>query len=115
MTAPKCPTCGRSAVSLPELDQSGAPDGYELRWSPERDPRWGVVDGKPESVTRRCRWGGGGAGGRPACGQPSVVKLDRGRRQVCNWWHYCGEHMYGRVLVDGVIYTPVLRRIGEAS
>jgi hypothetical protein len=29
------------------------------------------------------------------------------------WWHYCADHLYGRVIVDGVLYHQALRKIGE--
>lgn len=99
----------------PAVDQADAPEGYEWRWEPERDGNgycgdWRTVE-PGESQINGCR---AGAGYRhPSCGAPSVAKLDRskdpGKRR---WWYYCAEHLYGRMVVDGVIYSKVLRAIG---
>jgi hypothetical protein len=99
-------------MTLPDLDQSQAPEGYEYRWEPVEDGNgysgdWRVID-EVTGILYRCRWGAGP--GRPACGAPSVIKLNRGHGKE-RWWYYCGEHMYGRVLHAGTIWQRVLRPV----
>ncbi len=94
--------------ALPVIDQSDVPAGYERRWEPVKDDNgysgnWRVVTG-PECDLRRCRWGAGF--GKRSCRRPSVAKMNRGRERE-QWWHYCEDHLYGRIVVDGVIYYPV--------
>lgn len=97
---------------LPELDQSTVPAGLRWAWEPGGGQGWRVLDEDEER--RPCRHGAGP--GRKACGRPSVAKLNRGRWSVqrgttSSWWHYCADHLYGRVLVDGVLYVRILHRV----
>jgi len=39
------------------------------------------------------------------CGQPSVISVERGVFQRQRW-HYCAEHSYGRIVVDGIVLMP---------
>jgi hypothetical protein len=61
---------------------------------------WLVVE---PADARQCRFTNGGV----RCHNQSVAKIQRGRKAE-QWWHYCGDHLYGRV-VDGrriwVIHT----------
>lgn len=104
-------------MSLPDIEQSEAPEGYEWRWEPAEDSNgysgdWRVAT-YTEGQLHRCRAGAGP--GRPACGAPPLVKLNRGHGKE-RWWFYCGEHMYGRVLHAGVIWQKVLRPVaGDPS
>lgn len=76
-------------------------EGFGLEWSTEPEK----VDGK------RCRFGASRA--RPACGEPAVAALNRGKRDRPRWWAYCAEHLFGRVLVDGVVYSLILVELEE--
>lgn len=90
-----------------------APDGYHWIAVPERNAgllAWRLSDGE-----HRCR--AGASRHIKACGRPAMAALNRrmtssGRD---NWWHYCEEHMFGRWIEDGQIWTWVLREIGETS
>lgn len=92
-------------MALPAIDQSDAPAGYHYVWTAEADPlQWIVVAPGNE---RTCRATTGP--GRKTCRQPSVAALNRGYQRWPepnrpSWWHYCGEHLYGRILVDGALY-----------
>lgn len=105
---------GVSLTTWPAVDQSDAPEGYEWRWEPVRDNTgycgdWRVV---PADESKPCRYTVGPD--KRTCKLPSAAKLDRGRDRR-NWWHYCENHLYGRMLVDGVIYSKVLRPLdGDA-
>ena len=81
----------------------GPPD-----WAPEdeRDATWRWVlaqtDWEIGGNGLPCRAGGGGT--RPTCGQPAVARLWRSRGRGRVQWAYCAEHLYGRVLHDGVLW-----------
>lgn len=75
-----------------------APDGFHFEWRPDDD--WFVGT----RSSGRCRF----AVGRRACGAPAVASLRRGTTHT-QWWDYCGEHLYGRRLVDGVVMQWVMR------
>jgi hypothetical protein len=64
-----------------------------IGWQP--DPKWRVIARK-----RFCR--------RPGCADWGVAEMDRGYRQRDgsireSWWAYCGAHLYGRRIIDGVV------------
>lgn len=84
-----------------------APPGYEWCWQPEA-ATWQTL---PEGVeSRPCRYGAGG--GHASCGRPSVWRMNRASsRDYPVWWHYCGEHVYGRRIVSGVLLVAVLRAV----
>ncbi len=50
---------------------------------------------------RKCRWG------RSGCLNPTVVALNRRNAwagpKTPNWWHYCEDHMFGRVIVNETV------------
>lgn len=54
---------------------------------------------KYDQAADRCRHGSGPK--HPACGQPAVAWLDRGRGRRRNWWAYCERHLFGRWIEDG--------------
>lgn len=57
---------------------------------------------------RRCR--AGAARGQKACGAAAVVAFNRQTwRGADRWWAYCPEHMYGRWVEDGKVWTWMLR------
>lgn len=83
-------------------------DGYHFVAVANDTDEWRPVEGK------RCR---GGAGyHHKACGQPSVLELNRShwRGIHANWWAFCAEHAYGRWAEDGRVWEWRLRPIGEA-
>lgn len=45
------------------------------------------------------------------CRRPSAARLLRSRIDSTQgvWWHYCEEHLYGRVIRDGELMTRVHR------
>ncbi len=53
---------------------------------------WRLSDGM-----HRCRWKG--------CQKSAVAAIDRSRRKGRSlWWHYCGDHLFGRWVEDGAVY-----------
>lgn len=68
-----------------------------------------------EAVEAGPEWREGGSGrrcrftleGRRTCRAPAVARLDRGKRvhgqRQPMWWHYCGDHLYGRWIEDGKV------------
>jgi hypothetical protein len=85
-----------------------APPGHHYAWV-EDDYGWVVLDKADE---HRCRY----VGGHPQahCPNRAVAALNRKRwwrgRFVDSWWHYCADHLYGRQVVDGVLYIRRLVR-----
>jgi hypothetical protein len=50
------------------------------------------------------------------CPKPAVAKLarplwspDKPRR----WWHYCADHLYGRRIYEGVVYSSRLIAVDD--
>lgn len=85
-------------------------------WIVEPDASWEVLDAVDE--TRRCRWGTRST----ACRKPSVARFNRRRVRysepmdldgVDSWWHYCGEHLYGRWVLGGRVVRWVLRPVAD--
>ena len=101
---PEC--CGQTMtwVTAKELSRESreVPEGFHLVAVPDRS--WRLVTGK------RCRMRGGS---KPACAQPSVAELDRSAwrsgQHRSNWWAYCGSHLYGRWIADGVVMHWILK------
>jgi hypothetical protein len=79
-----------------------APEGQQYVAVEDRfGPGWRLVTGK------RCRFA---RYHLPACGQPAVAELDRGRRAGREkWWAYCPAHLYGRWVEDGKVMCWVVR------
>ncbi len=61
------------------------------------DPAWVALS---KNTTLRCRMTQGSAHAR--CPNLAIAQLRRGYRQV-RWWAYCGHHLYGRRLSNGVV------------
>lgn len=118
---PKC--CGHTMTIDPPWERAGLPDPnrYALEigrafypdhhyvWRDATGPRtyageWAVL--APGEQPRPCRWG------RPSCKRPSVVRLLRGTGRGRSWWHYCEEHLYGRVLAGGTLWDLILEKDG---
>lgn len=105
---------------LPDVDawaahtgRGDAPPGYHFEWTREDESLLAsLVLLDPGEEPKRCRWS---MADRRACGAPSVAKIDRastrwtGEEHRPRWWHYCRDHLFGRVLVDGVLYYLALR------
>lgn len=90
--------------------QFPAPDGCEHVAVPDKD--WRVMTNGAAGIPgRQCRF----MVGRTACGKAAVAKMDRRFRLSANkrssWWAYCGDHMYGRWVEDGVVMVWVVREI----
>lgn len=82
------------------------PDGSTGRyvWVPTSTlPFAGVWTLVPRGQSRPCRFTVGP--GHRQCKAPSVATMLRGRVP----WHYCGRHLYGRRIRDGVIESRILR------
>lgn len=82
----------------------GIPEGLRLEWHIDED--WAAVEGT-NLGSRPCRWM---MPNRRACGKPSVAALKRRHRSIYDhfgwrWWHYCGDHLYGRTLHDGAVWS----------
>ncbi len=65
-----------------------------------------------------CRYGAGP--GKPACGAPSVLQINRGkhvdgRGRVDSWWSYCEEHTYGSWIEDGRVWHWSLEDVPGAT
>jgi hypothetical protein len=58
------------------------------------DADWRLVDGD-----KKCR--------QLRCHNRAVAELNRARGSGFRWWAYCPEHMYGRVVVNGVVMIEV--------
>lgn len=83
------------------------PAGYHWEWQPDERGRWQVLPADEEP--KPCRYF---VINRTACGEPSVARVDRSStssKRRPNWWHYCGEHLYGRRIRDGRIEHCVAR------
>lgn len=64
---------------------------------------WHVLT--PADGPLRCRSGSGDT----RCHRPAVAMLDRARTPRDRaWWAYCGDHLYGRRLVDGRIWQTII-------
>jgi len=78
-----------------------APDGYHFEARPEGSD-WRLATG----LYVRCRSGRG-------CTGEVVAELNRARVNWRNgtvsstWWAYCAEHMYGRWVEDGKVWSWV--------
>jgi hypothetical protein len=76
---------------------------------PDLDPTWRLQPA--ERHERRCRYAvGSRAHVRVYCGKPAVAEMNRGRyapgartTRRDAWWAYCGDHLYGRWMEDGVL------------
>lgn len=89
--------------------QDWVTEGYELVVV-EEGPDWRLESGL------RCRQRGEAT--RNACGKPSLIALNRGRRtrmpdwsyrKTDSWWGYCKNHMYGRWVEDGKVMKWIFR------
>ena len=77
-----------------------ATTGFHWEWVPALS--WQTL---PPGDPRGCRWNAGP--GHRQCGKAPVAVLLRGTSR--RPWVYCAEHLYGRRIVDGVVFGPVLR------
>lgn len=66
------------------------PEGYRYEWV--ADDSWCLLS-EPEN--RRCRMKG--------CKNQAVAALRRKHGKGVQWWAYCGLHLYGRKIEDGVV------------
>jgi hypothetical protein len=70
-----------------------APEGYRYEWIADND--WELL---PEHDNRKCAMRG--------CMAMAVALLRRKHKRFASgyaWWAYCGEHLYGRKVEDGVV------------
>lgn len=81
------------------------PDGFEYVWVPETNASWQVLHHLGEDFSAyACR-------GKRGCMRPTVARLNRALGDAKpRWYYYCAEHLYGRMIVDGVLEVHVLRR-----
>jgi hypothetical protein len=63
---------------------------------PTPDPRWRTCAGKT------CRY--------THCGNPAVAEFERSHGCQTRWHPYCERHLYGRVIIAGVVM-----RLGEPN
>jgi hypothetical protein len=85
--------------------------GYHWEWHPEPTEGYHAWRVEPEGDGRRCRWQ---VARHQTCGAPLVARLllsTKGRY----WWHYCGDHLYGRVIHDGRVWALRLVPDEEAT
>jgi hypothetical protein len=64
------------------------------------DERWKLAD-----LVRTCR--------APDCENPAVAALRRQHGEGFRWWYYCGSHLYGRKIEDGMV--KVCRLVKDAE
>ena len=67
----------------------------EYEWQP--DPVWWVVS--PDTAAL-CRFG---SHARGWCRAKAIAAMRRGKVGHWQYWNYCGEHMYGRKIINGVV------------
>lgn len=88
----------------PSTIKPGPPQrGSRWEWVPEATDgfhAWRVVS-TFDGALRPCRW----RFGRESCKAPAVAKLLRSQPPSNNWWHYCADHLYGRVVHDGRVWS----------
>lgn len=70
-----------------------APEGHH--WITATDPDWQVG-----GEDRQCRFYSPRDG---RCPNGAVAKMRRQRGGRNSWWHYCGDHMYGRWVEGGAV------------
>ncbi|OGT54309.1 MAG: hypothetical protein A3E01_15200 [Gammaproteobacteria bacterium RIFCSPHIGHO2_12_FULL_63_22] len=92
------------SAELPAYEISG----YHYEWRAEVDSDWSLA--AERIAGKRCRYTVGP--GNRICGAEPVAALNRGMTRdglgrVPSWWAYCGEHLYGRRIHNGVIEGPV--------
>ena len=68
--------------------ETPAPEGYHREWLP--DEGWKLAD-----LERTCR--------AKDCESPAVAALRRKHGDGFRWWYYCGSHLYGRKIEDGMV------------
>lgn len=76
------------------FDMSAEPPAGH-RWELQPDKDWALAEGM--ELTRKCR--------RPGCPALAVASLRRSHRgrKHGQWWLYCADHLYGRVIVGGTV------------
>lgn len=90
-----------------ERGHAKAPAGFEWEWKLEQGiGRFAFVALEPGEESRPCRF----MEDRSSCKAPSVAKMQRGVSSS-RWWHYCNDHLYGRVLHDGKLWSLRLREV----
>lgn len=83
----------------------------EYVWIPEPVLQWRVGGGG-----RLCRGSNGPVDGRASyCREPAVAQLKRGDPKGNNWWGYCGNHLFGRRIRNGVVESRVRRSVAASS
>lgn len=89
---------------LDARDENEAPEGYRYEWV--ADTSWQLL---LEDENRRCRM--------KNCEAQAVAMLRRERRSKSGfaWWAYCGQHLYGRKIEDGVVKFRRLVPKGEGE
>lgn len=102
-----CPHClgVNTGYAMPPLDvppSEGSEwderEGFRVEWAPDERSRPATPE---EFCTRKCR--------RPRCGGEPVMAF----RRRNGWWLYCGEHMYGRRINNGVVEARRIVRIDD--
>jgi hypothetical protein len=87
------------------------PEGYRYAWHAEQNDgkrgSWRALETFPPP---RCRWASTSKTS-PRCENDAVAELLRSNVRA-SWWGYCAEHLYGRALADGTVYSLILE---EAS
>ena len=71
------------------------PLGYHYEWREDTD--WQV-----RGDDRRCR--------RRGCFARAVARLFRVGKLRSGWWYYCPNHLYGRIVENGVVKERILVR-----
>ena len=79
-----------------------APEGYRYEWV--ADGGWRLLS---EHDDRRCRM--------KKCKNQAIALLQRKHGSGFSWWAYCGEHLYGRKIEDGVVKFRRLVPIPETE
>ena len=80
----------------PDGQADDVPAGYRREWVP--DEGWKLAD-----LDRTCRHRG--------CNDPAMAALRRKHGRGFRWWYYCGAHLYGRKIEDGMVKVERLVEI----
>lgn len=86
------------------------PEGTRFAWRAEStDPdfgiEWSTETARLEGKVCRFR------NRRPACNGTPAAAIQRGKADRPRWWAYCEEHLFGRVVVEGIVYALTLEEV----
>lgn len=75
------------------MPENEAPEGYRYEWVDDDD--WKILS---EQDSRKCSM--------RRCTATAIAMLRRKHKRFASgfaWWAYCGQHLYGRKIENGVV------------